>query len=180
MTSPHIKAYLKAKSVRLAGAGCAAALVLLAGCSSQDSESTEDTAAETTSAPDTAGAAPEGTPAEPPAAAGDNRVTFGNADVGPVTAVTCQTDNGVTRITIEGSQQTVVELTDEDAPTVQSVSIGQAGSEGPSLMFLQGVSATPETTRDGQHYTIKGAGLGAESAEAAPVETPFEIAVSCP
>ncbi len=161
--------------------GCIAALVVLAGCSSQDSKAPQDTA--TTSGGSVASSAPEGVPHTPPAEAAPDadHVKFGASDVGPITAVSCQTDAGLTTISIEANPSTTVVLTDEDAPAVQSVSIGEAGSEGASLVFLEGVSATPQAARDGKKYTVTGSGLGTDSANpATPTEMPFEIVVSCP
>ena len=72
-------------------------------------------------------------------------------------------------------------LTDEDTPTVKSVSIGEAGSGGPSLLFLEGVSAAPQAARDGKKVTVNGTGLGTDAANPDnPVEMPFEISVTCP
>ncbi|CAJ1578803.1 lipoprotein LpqH [[Mycobacterium] wendilense] len=168
----------------LAG-GCAVALALLAGCSSQDAETSDSTetagTAGTTSAP--ADTAPGAAPAEGGPADGD-RVTFGSSDIGEISSITCQTDAGVTTITIAAAQDTSVVVTDEETPAVKSVSIGEPGSDGPSLIFLEGVSPDPEATRDGNRYTVKGTGMGTESADdadpAQPVEMPFELTVTCP
>ena len=150
----------------------------MTGCSSQGDSTTESTPAPSTGASATSS---PGAPAETPAPADTGVVKFGSNDAGPVTAVRCQTDGGVTTISIEAAQNTTVVLTDEDTPAVKSVSIGEAGSEGPSLVFLEGVSAAPQASREGKKFTVSDSGMGADAANAAnPVEMPFEIAVSCP
>ncbi|BBZ02301.1 hypothetical protein MCHIJ_17380 [Mycolicibacterium chitae] len=168
----------------LAG-GCTVALVLLAGCSAQDSDSADSTdTTGATTATATEDSAPGAEPTEGQAAPEGDHVTFGASDVGEISSVTCQTDAGVTTITIAATPDTTVVLTDEETPAVKSVSIGEAGSDGPSLVFLEGVSDAPETTRDGNRYTVVGSGMGTESSDesdpAQPVEMPFDIAVSCP
>ncbi|CAJ1494898.1 lipoprotein LpqH [[Mycobacterium] burgundiense] len=169
------------KSSVLAG-GCTVALVLLAGCSSQDADTPDDTASTTATS-----ATVEDAPAESgnaPAGAAADHIKFGSSDVGEISSVTCQSEGGVTTITVEADQDATVVLTDEETPAVKSVSIGEAGSDGPSLVFLQGVSPTPEAKRDGNRVTVTGSGMGTDSAETSdpgtPVEMPFEVAVSCP
>ncbi|WP_233213626.1 lipoprotein LpqH [Mycobacterium hubeiense] len=138
--------------------GCAALLAALVGCSSPEPE------------------------APAPAQPGETNVTLGGKDVGPTSDVSCATEGGRTIITIEGGQTTTVNLTDEKPPVVKSVSIGEAGSGGPSLLYAEGVSATPASaTRDGNRYTVSGTGMGTDAANPmVPVETPFEIVVTCP
>ena len=82
----------------------------------------------------------EATPAPGTPAAEPGRVTFGSNDAGPVTGVACQTEGGVTTITVEATPQSTVVLTDEATPVVKSVSIGEAGSDAASLVYIEGVS----------------------------------------
>lgn len=137
---------------------CAALLATLIGCSSPDSD------------------------APAPAPSDQARVTLAGKDVGAAKDVSCATEGGRTIITIEGEHTTTVDLTDEKSPVIKSVSIGEAGSGGPSLLYAEGISDTPPTvTRDGNRYSITGTGMGTDAANPmAPVETPFEIAVTCP
>ncbi|MBN3458330.1 MULTISPECIES: lipoprotein LpqH [Mycolicibacterium] len=137
-------------------AGCAAILAGLVGCSSQEPDS--------------------------PASSGGGKVTFGSNDAGPVTSVKCETKDGLTTISIEGKLHSTVVVTEGQAPAVKSVSIGEVGSDGPALMYSEGVSSTPVVvSRDGKNYTVTGNGLGSNVANRdAPVDTPFDIAVTCP
>lgn len=113
-------------------------------------------------------------------AAGQAQVTFGSNDAG-ATSVNCATDNGLTTITVDGDQHTTVIVTDEDTPVVESVSIGEIGSDAPALAYLAGVAATPaQATRDGRTYTVTGNGMGSDANATAPADTPFEITVTCP
>lgn len=109
-------------------------------------------------------------------------MTFGSNDAGPVTSVKCETKDGLTTISIEGKLHSTVVVTEGQAPAVKSVSIGEVGSDGPALMYSEGVSSTPVVvSRDGENYTVTGNGLGSNVANRdAPVDTPFDIAVTCP
>lgn len=98
-------------------AGSAAALLLFTACSSQDSAST----------------------------AGDTHVKLGASEIGPVASVDCQTAEGITTITIDAPQETTLVVTDADNQELQSVSIGEPGSDGPALIALGGVSAPPRS-----------------------------------
>lgn len=99
------------------------ALVLLAGCSSQDADTPDDTASTTATS-----ATVEDAPAESgnaPAGAAADHIKFGSSDVGEISSVTCQSEGGVTTITVEADQDATVVLTDEETPAVKSVSIGR-------------------------------------------------------
>lgn len=110
------------------------------------------------------------------------RVSFGANDAGPLTSVQCRTQDGRITITIEGRLHTTVVLTDSQAPTVKSVSIGQAGTGEPALAYVDGASTAPVlAARDANNYAVTGSGLGTDAANPmTPVETPFDIAVTCP
>lgn len=140
----------------VAATGCALFLAAIAGCSSQDSSSSEKT--------------------------GEGRVTFGPNDAGPVTSVSCETKDGLTTIGIEGKMPTSVVLTEGEAPVVQSVNIGDVNGEGASLTYLAGLSSAPVVAaRDGKGYTITGTGMGIDPNDpGTPVDMPFDIAVTCP
>ncbi|KHO19992.1 lipoprotein LpqH [Mycolicibacterium setense] len=136
--------------------GCAVFLAAVAGCSSQDSDSSGKT--------------------------GQGRVTFGPNDAGPVTNVSCETKDGLTTIGIEGKMPASVVLTEGASPAVQSVNIGDVNGEGASLTYLSGLSGVPVVAaRDGKGYTITGTGMGIDPNQpGAPVDMPFDIAVTCP
>lgn len=156
-------------------------LVALAGCSSK--EATHDDAhhsgTSAAAAPGTTGAPAE--TSAPAAAAPGNHVKLGASEIAPINGVSCQSDGGVVTITVDAPQKTTLIVTDEDTPTVKSVSIGEAGGEGPSLVFLEGVSATPTATRTDKTYTVTGSGMGTDSEHPAnPADLPFDIAVTCP
>ena len=135
--------------------GCAVLLAAVVGCSSQESD------------------AP---------ASDKGKVTFGSNDAGPITSVTCETKDGFTTIEVGGTLHTKVILTDGEAPQAQSVSIGEVGSDGPSLTYLEGLSSEPVVTaRDAQSYTVTGKGMGIDAANPGnPVDMAFDIAVTCP
>ncbi|WP_234816717.1 MULTISPECIES: lipoprotein LpqH [Mycolicibacterium] len=139
-------------------AGCAAMLAAVVGCSSEESGS--------------AGGSQSG----------EAKVTFGSNDAGPVTSVGCETKDGFTTINIEGSLHTTVIVTDGEAPAVESVSIGEVGTDKPSLAYIEGLSSQPVVaSRDAKSYTITGTGAGTDAANpGTPVDMPFDIAVTCP
>jgi lipoprotein LpqH len=168
------------KQILVVTVSAAALLSGIVGCSSSSEPETP-----ASSKPSASAGASETGPTEPPvtAAAPDQaKVTFGDNDAGPVTGIGCVTENGRTTISVEGSQATTVVLTDEQTPTVNTVGIGEVGSDSPALLYQEGTSASPATaTRDGQKYTVTGTGLGTTAADPmSPVDTPFEIAVTCP
>lgn len=134
----------------------AAAAASLAGCSSHQSDS------------------PESAPAA--------KVTFGSHNAGPITSVTCETADGLTTITAEGSLRTTVVVTEGEAPEVKTVNIGDIQSDGAALLYSAGVSGAPVVaSRNGKGYTVTGSGLASDAAsQGNPVDTPFDIALSCP
>lgn len=169
------------KHLLVTAVGAAALLSGIVGCSSS-SEPAEPAASKPSAS---AGAGETPGPVEPPitAAAPDQaKVTFGQNDAGPVTGIGCVTENGQTTISVEGSQATTVVLTDADTPVVQTVGIGEIGSDSPALIYQDGNSSAPAAAvKDGKKFTINGTGLGSTAADPmSPVETPFEIAVTCP
>ena len=109
-------------------------------------------------------------------------MTFGPNDAGPVTNVSCETKDGLTTISIEAKMPASVVLTEGASPTVQSVKIGDVNGEGSSLTYLAGLSGVPVVAaRDGKGYTVTGTGMGIDPNQpAAPVDMPFDIAVTCP
>lgn len=169
--------------------GLAAATVVgtavLGGCSS--SKSAKDTAdhtdhSTTASAPaDTSTPASAAAPATAGAQPGTGHVTLDNAELGPAANVSCQTAAGVVTISVESTPKTTVVVTDEATPAVRSVTIGELGSPGPSVAYVDGVSGKTEATRTGGTFTVTGTGTGARAdAPDQPVELPFEIAATCP
>jgi lipoprotein LpqH len=162
-------------------AGCAALLAGVVGCSSQNSGSPGGSQAP---GPKPSGQETSTTTLPPvaPAQPDQARVTFGTTDAGPFTGVGCETKDGLTTINIEGHLHTTVELTEGEAPSVKSVSIGEIGSDGPALAYVEGVSGTPVVaTHDGKSYTVTGSGMGSNSASTEPpADMPFDIAVTCP
>jgi lipoprotein LpqH len=110
------------------------------------------------------------------------KVTFGSNDAGPVTSVSCETKDGLTTITAEGSLRTTVVVTEGAAPQVKTVNIGDIQSDGAALMYIEGVSGAPVVvSRDGKSYTVTGNGLASDAAnQGNPVDTPFDIALTCP
>jgi lipoprotein LpqH len=136
--------------VALAAAGCTVLIAGLTGCSSDD------------------------------AGSGQGRVVLGGKDAGAVTAVTCTKDGDRTTLTLDGDQKTTVVLSGPD--TVESVNVGEIGSDAASLAYVQGVSGTPaKASKKDNGYSISGTGQGSDPAHPdAPVDTPFEIEVTCP
>ncbi|MGV0743103.1 lipoprotein LpqH [Mycolicibacterium sp. XJ870] len=141
-----------------AAAGCVAILAAVVGCSSQGSDSSDASQS------------------------GQGKVTFGSNDAGPVTGVACETKEGFTTINIEGSLHATVIVTDGESPVVDSVSIGEVGSDKPSLTYIDGLSSSPVVaSRDAKNYTVTGTGMGTDAANPGmPVDMPFDIAVTCP
>ncbi len=155
----------------VAAAGCAALLTGVAGCSSQDSNDAGQS-------PATESDGPAATPVE----ADQGKVVLGGSELGPVTAIGCETSDGLTTITIESDVRTTVKVTEGEAPNVESVNIGDVWSDGPSVVYMSGLSEVPVVaTRDGDTYTVAGIGMGADPADpSVPADTPFDIAVTCP
>ena len=126
------------KHALILGMTSAAVVAALAGCSTSSKES-GTTATESTAT--TSGAAAPGTSAPetaptPAAQPGTGRVSLNNAELSAVTGVSCQTDAGVTTITVDSTPKTTVVLSDEASPAVKSVSIGELGGEGPSVAYV--------------------------------------------
>jgi ipoprotein LpqH len=172
------------KHALILGMTSAAVVAALAGCSTPSKESgttTSESAATTSGAAAPATSAPEST-ATPATQPGTGRVSLNNAELSAVTGVSCQTDAGVTTITVDSTPKTTVVMTAEANPSVKSVNIGELGAEGPSVAFVEGVTgAAAQATRDGNTYTVSGTGTGAEASDPnKPVDLPFEIAATCP
>ncbi|MCV7169408.1 lipoprotein LpqH [Mycobacterium manitobense] len=110
---------------------------------------------------------------------GQGRVVLGGNDVGAVTGVQCAVDGARATITLDGEKKTTVVV---DGGVVESVNIGEVGSGGAALAYLQGVAATPaEVTRDDARYTVTGTGMGTDPANPdVPVDMPFEVEATCP
>lgn len=163
-------------------AGCAVVLAGIVGCSSEDSGSPDASKAPAPTAEQSGQESQATLPSASPAQPDQGRVTLGDNDTGAVTGIGCETKDGLTTISIEGGLHTTVILTDGEAPVVKSVSIGEVGSEGPSLAYVEGVAGGPPVvTRDGKSYTVTGTGMGTDAANpATPVDMPFDIAVTCP
>ncbi|ULN47360.1 lipoprotein LpqH [Mycolicibacterium goodii] len=154
-----------------AAAACAVVLAGVAACSSHDSSDSGQRSA-------TESEGPVATPVE----AGQGKVALGGSELGPVTAIGCETEHGLTTIGIESDVRTTVTLTEGEAPNVESVNIGDVWSEGPSVVYMAGLSGAPVVaSRDGDSYTVTGIGMGADAADpSVPADTPFDIAVTCP
>ena len=136
--------------------------MLAAGCSSQE--------------PDSPGSAKSPLPPD------QAKVTFGGNDAGPITAIDCKTENGLTTIRMEGSLPTTVVFTEGESAAVQSVNIGEMGPNKPSLTYLEGLTSTPVVARhDAKNYTVNGKGMGISEADpTAPVDMEFDIIATCP
>lgn len=170
------------KHALILGMTSAAVVAALAGCSTSSKESGSTTTASATSGAAAPGTSAPETTAAPAAQPGTGHVSLNNADLSAVTGVSCQTDAGVTTITVDSTPKTTVVLTDEASPAVKSVSIGELGGEGPSVAYVEGVTGAPaQATHDGNSYTVSGTGTGAEASDPTkPVDLPFEIAATCP
>lgn len=127
------------------------------------------------------------TPAAPPEPALASTVAPGraqiivNGETGPTGPVVCWTDDGLTTISIGDSSLGVsVVVTDDDMPSVRSVSIGAVG--GVALGFAVGAAGTaPTAHRNGETVIVSGSGSGTDSTDPARVvESSYQIAVACP
>jgi ipoprotein LpqH len=104
-----------------------------------------------------------------------------NGDTGPTGPVSCSDDDGLTTISVGDSSLGVsVIVTDDDVPTVRSVSIGGVG--GVALGFAEGTESRPPTAyRNGATVIVSGSGSGTDSADPARVvASSYQIAVACP
>jgi len=170
------------KHALILGMTSAAVVAALAGCSTSSKESGSTTTASATSGAAAPATSAPDTTAAPAAQPGTGRVSLNNTELSAVTGVSCQTDAGVTTITVDSTPKTTVVLSDEASPAVKSVSIGELGGEGPSVAYVEGVTGAPaQATHDGNTYTVSGTGTGAEASDPTkPVDLPFEIAATCP
>ncbi|MCB9439228.1 MAG: lipoprotein LpqH [Mycolicibacterium sp.] len=149
------------KNVVTAAAVCAAGMLTVVGCSNSESGST-----------------------------GSGTLRLGDTDLGKVTAVTCDTTDNLTTLTIETGDNTgekavkksVVKLSAEGTPTVMSVRIGEVGTTEPALLYSSAAAEDPPTaTHQGNQYTVRGTGLGTTAGDPnRPVNTAFDIDVHCP
>lgn len=123
-------------------------------------------------------------------ATGSGTLRLGDTDLGKVTAVTCETTDNLTTLTIETGDNTgekavkksVVKLSAEGTPTVMSVRIGEVGTTEPALLYSSAATDTPPTaTHQDGRYTVSGTGLGTTAGDPnRPVTTGFAIEVHCP
>jgi ipoprotein LpqH len=126
-------------------------------------------------------------PVTPPRPVPTNSVPLGraqiivNGDTGPTGPVSCSNDDGLTTISVgENSLGVTVVVTDDDMPSVRSVSIGDVG--GVALGFAVGAAGqTPTAYRNGATLIVSGSGSGTDSANPARlVDSGYQIAVACP
>lgn len=104
-----------------------------------------------------------------------------NGDTGPTGPVSCSTDDGLTTISVgESSLGVSLIVTDDDLPSVRSISIGDVG--GVALGFAAGTtSQAPTASRNGATVIVSGSGSGTDSADPARVvASSYQIAVACP
>ncbi len=112
---------------------------------------------------------------------GQAQLIVNGRDAGPMGPVVCSHRDGFSRYTIgETSLGVTVVITDDDVPSVRSVTIGDAG--GVSIGYDADVSEDPpKASRHGDTLTVTGAGEGTDSTNPARiVPTTYAIAVSCP
>ncbi|QNJ94205.1 lipoprotein LpqH [Mycolicibacterium fluoranthenivorans] len=136
--------------------------------------------------------APTSTTPPPPAAppppvlatalpAGQAQLIVNGRDVGPIGPVVCSAADGFARYTIgQTSFGVTVVITDDDMPSVRSVTIGDAG--GISIGYAADVSEdAPQAFRHGDTLTVTGRGAGTDSTNPARVvPTTYQLAVACP
>ncbi|MGW0161498.1 lipoprotein LpqH [Mycobacterium sp. NPDC003323] len=109
-----------------------------------------------------------------------------NGDLGPTGPVACDTEDGLTTISVGDALLGVTLIvTDDDMPAVRSVSIGDVG--GVALAYSSDVSAagaaarTPTALRNGPTLIVTGSGSGTDSSNPARiVDSGYRIAVACP
>jgi ipoprotein LpqH len=112
---------------------------------------------------------------------GQAQVLIGGKNASPGGALDCSTGSGLTTITIgEGAQGAIIVLTDQAAPTVKSIGIGDLG--GVSLGYTEGQPGpAPQAARNGNSYTITGSTTGTDTADPTKlVDTTYEISATCP
>lgn len=136
--------------------------------------------------------APTSTTAPPPAAPpiavlatalapGQAQLIVNGRDVGPLGPVVCSSNDGFSRFTIgETTLGVTVVITDDDMPSVRSVTIGDLG--GISIGYAADVSEeAPTAYRNGDTVTVTGSGNGTDSTNPARiVPTTYQLAVACP
>ena len=151
------------------------AVLLAAGCAPR-------TAPAPTSSPPPPPAAPPAAPVLattlPP---GQAQLIVNGRDAGPLGPVVCSAADGFARYTIgETSRGVTVVITDDDMPSVRSVTIGDAG--GISIGYAADVSEDPpQAFRNGDTLTVTGAGSGTDTTNPARIiPTKYQIAVTCP
>ncbi|MCX2710740.1 lipoprotein LpqH [Mycolicibacterium sp. J2] len=112
---------------------------------------------------------------------GQAQLIVNGRDAGPMGPVVCSHRDGFSRYTIgETSLGVTVVITDDEVPSVRSVTIGDAG--GVSIGYDADVSEDPpKASRHGDTLTVTGAGEGTDSTNPARiVPTTYALAVACP
>lgn len=151
------------------------AVLLSAACTRQPAP-----APPPTTPPPTAAAAPVPVLATD-LAPGQAQLIVNGRDAGPIGPVVCSSNDGFSRYTIGATALGVtVVITDDDVPSVRSVTIGDAG--GVSIGYDADVSDdAPQAVRNGATLTVTGHGTGTDSTNPARlVPTEYQLAVACP
>jgi lipoprotein LpqH len=151
--------------------GAAIVIAGLAGCSSDETSSSESpaTTADATTETASATAAPSG-----------SKVTIDGQDQNVQGTVVCSSMGGNVNIAIGDATTGIGAVVSEgDSPTVTSVGLGNVN--GVTLGFQQGTGGEATAEKDGNSYKIIGTASGVDMANPLqPVKKPFEIEVTCP
>lgn len=164
------------RSVTVAAAAAAIAIVGLSGCSSDK---------KTESAPVSSSSTPSSSSESSPSvsaggAAANTKVTIDGQDQNVSGTTVCTTMGGDVNIAIGGAATGIAAvLTDANPPEVKSVGLGNVN--GVTLAYTAGTGqGNAEATKDGNEYKITGTATGIDVANPMqPVNKPFEIDVTC-
>ncbi len=154
----------------------------LSGCSSDEKKSESDkpaaTSAEASASPETSVDTGSGSS---DVGSGETKVTIDGNEQSIQGTIVCTTMGGNMNIAIgEGTQAIAAVVSEGDAPTVQSVGLGNV--DGVVLGYTAGTGqGDAKAEKDGKKYTISGTATGVDMANPmSPVNKPFEIVATCP
>ncbi|ORW92547.1 lipoprotein LpqH [Mycolicibacter terrae] len=165
------------RSVTVAAAAAAIAIVGLSGCSSDKKTESTPESTHVSSSTSSSGSSPS---VSVEGAAANTKVTIDGQDQNVSGTTVCTTMAGDVNIAIGGAATGIAAvLTEADPPEVKSVGLGNVN--GVTLAYTAGTGqGNAEATKDGNQYKITGTATGVDMANPMqPVNKPFEIDVTC-
>ena len=158
--------------------GVAIVIAGLSGCSSGEKKTESGSSASSEKASSETATSASGSAS---AGSGGTKVTIDGQDQNVSGTVVCTSMGGNMNIAIgEAATAIAAVISEGDAPTVQSVGLGNVN--GVVLGYTSGTGqGDAKAEKDGKSYKISGTATGVDMANPLqPVNKPFEISVVCP